>query len=542
MTVPSPSSGEDLNAPEETKTLPRVVCTIVLVPLIVLLFPLLFSKNQQPPLSGRYSIGYLLTLVTYFLAIGLTLSAFRASRRHWINATYLIRRFGFLFWFIVWVFLVLAAFRIHALTDDADLENVGYAFLGVGVCAGWIVFYSARHLIRLLTNSALACVVTFGTLFVVEVMLAFLPIVSSGVETLRDQKIKLIRYELALRSGRKEYESALMTDPELGYKHRPNFVLKVKGLTDSTAKELRTDAWGFFNHDYDSSRPCDVAVVGDSFAAQTWCLNLAEKTGLRVACLGMPGYGPPQYTVVTKRYAVKLKPKVLFYCIYVNDAVDASHYEAWKNSGVDWFTFQGSSWFGFPNAHSARLLVEKYLLSVSRVFTLLDLSGLQNKDKDILVTAHPIPYKTDQFDLVFDRVSFVALSNVGDLTVKRGLDVTRGCLEQAAMVCRENNVKIIVLLFPPKELVHYEALKKRTKPEDHVEHLPEFYQTLGKLCEDLHLNYYDLTERFRQAVAKTGKAYYGQVDCHWDKDGMDLMVEIAADILAQSGEFKGRMK
>jgi len=530
------------NAKITGRNVARPVCGIVLAVLVILFLPLLVHKSKHPWIFGLYSRSYCAIILLHFAAIGLTLFAFTREKQRWIDGLHLVKTFGFGFWFSIWVLLIISEFCVYWVTGDTDFRNLGFAFVACGACVWWAIAYFARYLSRPMTNLALACTAALLALLVGELFLALFPIVSNRIETLREQKTKLYQFERISHWGREWYQSILTTDPQLGYKQRPNFVTTRIRPTDHAKFEIRTDAWGFFNPDCDSSEPYDVACVGDSFAAVPWSAILQDKTGLRVASFGVPAYSPPQYTIVVRRYAVKLKPKVLLYCLYVNDAVESVGYEEWKKSGMDWFTFKGAAWFGFRSPHTGRLLVKEYLLRVSRIYTLLDFATFRPTDELMPITAHPISYKTEKLNIVFDRASFTVLTDMKSDVVKRGINIIRDNLEQASGFCQESNVRMIVLLLPPKELVHYAALKERAKPDDPIENLPEFYRVLRKTCEGLHLECYDLTDRFADEAARTEKAFYRDVDIHWDDDGLNLMAEIVADILAASGAFGSKLK
>lgn len=521
------------------RNLQRRVCGSVLAGLVALLIPLLIHKSKQPWMFGLYSRTYLAVIFLHLAAIALAFQAFQRSAQEWPEAARLTGSSGFWFFFSMWILLTLASLGVYWITGDADARNLSFALVSGGVCAWWVVFRIAGRAHRVLTNLALACTVSLGTVVVAELILAVFPIVGSGTEMLRRQKIRLCQFERATRSGREWYQSTLMLDPVLGYRQRPNYLVAPEYGGTSGTIGLRTDSMGFFNNDYDSSHPCDVACVGDSFVAQPWPILLGQRTGLRVAGFAVPAYAPPQYTILVKDYALKLKPRVLLYCLYVNDGIESVGYEDWKKSGMDWFSFKGSAWFGFPSQHDGRLLVREYLLRCSRVYTLIDLAVARPRDDAMPIRAHSISYQTDKFSLVFDRASFTVMTDLKSDVIRRGMTIIRASLDEAARACRDANVTMIVLLLPPKELVHDEALKARVRPEDPVDNMREFYQALAAMSDSLHLKYYDVTDRFRAEAAKTGKALYNEVDIHWDGDGVDLIVEIVADILKSLGEFNG---
>ena len=66
----------------------------------------------------------------------------------------------------------------------------------------------------------------------------------------------------------------------------------------------------------------------------TFGRRLETISGLKVANLGVAGYGPFQYLEVLKRYALPLKPKYAFFVFYAgNDIDDMRSYRTWETEG-----------------------------------------------------------------------------------------------------------------------------------------------------------------------------------------------------------------
>ncbi len=62
--------------------------------------------------------------------------------------------------------------------------------------------------------------------------------------------------------------------------------------------------------------------------------RLETISGLKVANLGVAGYGPFQYLEVLKRYALPLKPKYALFVFYAgNDIEDMRSYRKWETEG-----------------------------------------------------------------------------------------------------------------------------------------------------------------------------------------------------------------
>src|SRR5262249_26237576 len=98
--------------------------------------------------------------------------------------------------------------------------------------------------------------------------------------------------------------------PFRGYLYSPIYGVGVPEMI----VHLTTDKDGFI-HNSAASERTDVAVIGDSFIGDalsetdTFGRRLEAISGLKVANLGVAGYGPFQYLEVLKRYGLPLKPR-----------------------------------------------------------------------------------------------------------------------------------------------------------------------------------------------------------------------------------------
>src|SRR5262249_54586850 len=111
--------------------------------------------------------------------------------------------------------------------------------------------------------------------------------------------------------------------PFQGYMYSPVYGVNVPVMS----VHLTTDKNGFIHNNQAPERP-DIAVIGDSFVADaldesdTFGRRLERISGLRVANLGVAGYGPFQYLEVLKRYALPLKPKYAFFVFYAGNDIE----------------------------------------------------------------------------------------------------------------------------------------------------------------------------------------------------------------------------
>jgi hypothetical protein len=100
---------------------------------------------------------------------------------------------------------------------------------------------------------------------------------------------------------------------EFTYRVKPGLKLRQAGFRGNPPQ---SPVWGI--------------ALGDSFTfgmgvehGSTWVAQLAKLTRKEIVNLGVPGWGPQQYTRALERYGIALKPKVVLYSLYRNDLQDA---------------------------------------------------------------------------------------------------------------------------------------------------------------------------------------------------------------------------
>ena len=99
----------------------------------------------------------------------------------------------------------------------------------------------------------------------------------------------------------------------------------------------------------------NIIGLGDSFvhdAANTF-YEYFDRHSLFYYSLAMHRHSPPQYNIILRDYAAPLRPDWIIYGLYENDFDEAEDFDAWRESGVDWFAFHSGTWAGWPTGGGA---------------------------------------------------------------------------------------------------------------------------------------------------------------------------------------------
>ena len=516
----------------------RVGLFLLAALLLLLLIELLTHRSTNPRILGLWSPLYAAILLLHAAAAAACVGFALRPQRH-AAALRFLRSPATCFWWGLALLLCIYLASVYLRSGENDFKNLAVLLLDLALLA-WLA--AAWHAPRVRRPLMLAMLLAGGLLvplLAIELLLALFPSLAPGLTTYRLQQITEQRDRLINHRASEAYQSLQETDPVLGFKALPNAKAQVDYIVGEGGKPektfLETDAWGFFNPDLDPSRPYDVAVVGDSYVMSPWTGVMARETGLRVANLGRARYCPPQYTEVVKRYALKLRPRVILYCLYLNDASESDDYLNWLASGQDWFTHKGGYWFGIRDARPGRAILRHDLTRVSHLYSLPGLMAFKARLKAEGVVADKLEYRRDQIKLNFDPNSYTALSDPARPDVQRGLAQIRASLAQAADLCTSAGVQLVVVLMPCKELVYDQAVAEVAPPGAPLGNIAALYQAYRTMAETLGLQVFDLAPNFRQAAAASAEPLYWQDDTHWNPRGTELMAHEGAAILHQLG-------
>jgi len=306
-------------------------------------------------------------------------------------------------------------------------------------------------------------------------------------------------------------------DPYFRYITGPNldFLIQHPDFTYRVKTKLNFEQAGFRGGTLGG--PVWGVAVGDSFAfgmgveqEATWIAQLANLSSREIVNLGVPGWGPQQYTRAIERYGAALKPKIFFYAIYRNDLQDVLLFDRWLRE---------------PSYLEA---IDTFLQRNSFVYNLCRLmwtdAGFAPEDihlGDLEVSFSSQKLRTS---LTEDRNNFDSAWSLTKPEIERAIDYSQRA-----------GATLVLLYFPSKEEAYWELIKQKQSQlksfDDGIEifrtHIVEF----GKTRQVLSL---DLTPLLREKASRGVKLYFSH-DSHWTTIGNRIVAESIHDFLHTKG-------
>jgi hypothetical protein len=282
---------------------------------------------------------------------------------------------------------------------------------------------------------------------------------------------------------------------------------------------VQYDRNGFRNsHDL---READLVVIGDSYIegyltseANLFTTFLAELQGKPVANLGHSGYGPQQELAVLKRFGVSLKPKIVIWAFFEgNDFMDAERYdnEALLSSNAFWQDF----WFRSLTRNLAAIMFRP------QAHTCIPddpIKELRAEFTDSANRTHTVFFAPTEMETPSERAIHKAAAPI----------------EEAAKLCREQNIRFVVAFVPGKYRVYHD-LSNVSWSTDAVRQwsgMPNLPEQLQQLLMEVEprIEYFDLTPALK-ATSRRGVATYLADDTHWTDEGNRAAAETIHRVL-----------
>jgi hypothetical protein len=505
------------------------------VVLTLLLFEMMGHRSMAPVVFGLWSPLYVGLMLLQAGTIAALVLLARYNLIAW-DMAHFIRMPAARFWWggalLVYVYLL----SVYLRSGDTDFKNLAVLLLNFSILGGLCMVVWGERWHTLLKRLALSA----GVLILATVLIELGLMLAPGVGKYRADQMQFLEMQAANEQGNAAYQTLQESDPVLGFTMRPNAQAQVDYIVGRGGKpeltQLKTDAWGFLNENFDPEAPCDVVTVGDSFVMGWWPAEMGRQTGLRVVNLGRARYCPPQYTEVVKRYALRLRPRLIVYCLYLNDAEEAEDYLDWQASGLDWFEHKGGFWFGPKEGRPGRALVRRDLTRVSRIYNLIGLLAFQSRLRGQGVqSAGPLEFKRGAIELRFDPNSYALLADVKREKVRRGLEEVRRDVEAARDTCAAAGVRMVVFLMPAKELVYDRELAQVAPAGAPVGNVAALYAEFRGIAERAGVEVVDLQEIFREEAGRREGQLYWADDIHWNPEGTAFMAKVGGDVLRGLG-------
>lgn len=320
-------------------------------------------------------------------------------------------------------------------------------------------------------------------------------------------------------------------DSELLWRHEPyySFEAEYQGNLgralcippDSSQRvQVRYDGNGFRNaQDWTQA---DIVVIGDSYIEAPMVADAALSTtllsrlqGRTVANLGNSGYGPQQELGVLKRYGLALQPKTVIWAFFEgNDFTNTDEYDV----KVALMAGKNPRWQDFWFRSLSRNLLSLYFRNASVCEPNPRIQQYRGRFSDRSNGTMPVFFAPTE--VVYPS----------DEELRR---VTEYILE-AARICRERNIRFIVLFVPEKYRVYHDLANFEVETEElrswRVSDLPQRLQRV-LVREDSSIEYVDLTPALK-AESRRGIATYLPDDTHWSTAGHRVAAEVMHRVLA----------
>ena len=355
-----------------------------------------------------------------------------------------------------------------------------------------------------LQNAALVLFGVIAAIFFLEIISRFLPF-----------RILPTPLRLALEEmdSRQHSNDPYLPDPRLWYVIRPNtdMVLKHPDSDYRMKTTLNFPDAGFRGGT--RGGPAWGVAVGDSFTfglgvehESTWVAQLSKISGREFLNLGVPGWGPSQYTLTLERYGLPLKPKLVLYGLFSNDVGNVTRFESDRGH------FNQFSMRQFLRLHSVTF---NFFRRLRRGETVVN---------DIRLETPAISFSSKELKnrLAADRRRF-----------PEGWPLTGQQIETAKRDSERSQSKFVLLYFPSKEEVYWGAIKqKETSLEQFDDAIDPLRRSALALCKSENLSCIDLTPALKRR-AENGEKIYFTIDSHWSIDGNRAVAEEIYNELVQ---------
>jgi hypothetical protein len=323
----------------------------------------------------------------------------------------------------------------------------------------------------------------------------------------RETRLALDLFQLRIALHRTQQE-----DPELWHKLRPNTDVLIEGHPDYHYRfktYLNLPDRGFRGNV--GTRPLVGVALGDSFtfgagveAEEAWPEQLSQLAGRNFANLGVPGYGPPQYTEVLKRYGLSLRPKIVLYAVFQNDLRDSALFALWQDRQVPYPRKIGQT---LPSG------MRRFLAYHSRLYQLVDVPRSRAR----------LYLEADQERLIFYR------RKRGREQPWSGWEVAQRAILSARQMTEKEGAAFVLLLLPSEEQAYWHLVSAELeRPDKHD--LDAVNRLVGSLCEKERLRCLDLTAPYMER-ARGGERLYFRIDGHWNAEGHRLAAMTIYDYL-----------
>jgi len=323
---------------------------------------------------------------------------------------------------------------------------------------------------------------------------------------------------------RVKLDSTKMPDAYLGEKLRPGLDVEIVEHQDYQYRiktYLNYPDVGFRGNVRE--RPTIGLALGDSFTfgvgvdpSETWPEVLSKVADGNFVNLGVPGYGPPQYTRVLRKYGVALHPRIVVYAFSQNDVADSECFARWLTVGGE---------YSCPTRRGHASALEKF--AARHLYTYWVARGFGEAARE--------PRRLAVYDspdmgvhLIFDLDTMDRRTARGRRPESLSAATTDAILE-ASRIAAAAGATFILLLIPSKEQAHQHIISQYMSAPS-IDDVDAVNVALIEFCRQHKIRWIDLTPSFR-AGAKQDKQLYYRADGHWNAEGHRVAAQRIFDYL-----------
>lgn len=319
-----------------------------------------------------------------------------------------------------------------------------------------------------------------------------------------------------------------VADDRLMFVPQPDLDLTIhSGLDLQYTVQTRTlDDSGIGFRDIGAVEPAYAVAVGDSFtwgtnvaAAETWVERLQDRLAAPVLNLGVRGYGPNQYQIVTEDHGLVHHPKVVIWGFFAgNDIANSADYADWVAGGKHDPDYIGRVAVapGFLSQHVRLYELAKLLLH----------RGVYQQGSRAL----SLPQAGGPSWLFYPQ-DLQTLADSSSPRIARGWELTQEAIRETATTVEAAGAELVILIIPAKELVYWPRISPHLEDPQTFD-LGEPVRALDDFCQQEALHCLDLTPAFAEQTQAGAELYFRQ-DAHWNPAGHQLAADLLADYLAE---------
>jgi len=407
------------------------------------------------------------------------------------------------------------------LETGSSLLILGFDGLLVGI--GLLALFASQSVITGLVISVVACLIA-------------LTVVDLAARALLKSAL-YYRPEDIYKNRQPEFPSHSLFESNVSYTGKTWGDLSSMTTRDSLreAREVnfRTDPYGYRNDPWDSTKPLDLIILGDSFGSgigttqeEMWDACLRRIYGLNTCNLSMPGNSPWHELLTIKREMPRLqvRPKTtVLWAIFGGNDLDEPCPSIlnlpppngfWKRFYVSFSTFCRRSPTKQVAERALAGLVAKPRRDSTIVITLPD-------SRNFLVFSSDLVREQRSLDEVWQHPNLPKL---------------RAVFAEMGSFTRARNINVLVVYVPTKCSV-YGWLPEMAELWGNftVGQRAAFSVALDEMCRENGLQFLDLqppmVQQARQLYEESGELLWWRDDTHWNGRGHAAAARIVADRL-----------